>query len=108
MLQTKEIIEIAKRYIEIVTRGEGDIFPSYIEFGMGIMFNYQSKAFIEGNKKALWFGDPPPFIIEKECGLIYHILNEDISEEQLIVQFLSNIIQGSSLAEISNKFSEES
>ncbi len=109
MLKIEKVVEIAQNYIETVTREEGAIFPNFRDFGTGIIFSYQSKDFIKGNKKALWLGNHQPFIVEKKKGLIYHLFREPNTEEELINKFLSNKIdeEGLSLAEVYEKFDKK-
>ena len=98
MLSQKEMVRIAATYIEIVTKEEGAIFPDYKVFEEGIIFNYQSKEFVNTGKKG-WFGGYCGFIIGKDKGLIYHDIKGPIemNDEKLKKRFQANKIQGISL-----------
>jgi hypothetical protein len=99
MIETTELVKIARKYIETVTRKEGDIFPDYFLFEKGIVFNYQNKEFIKsGERGKRWLGCLQPFIVSKSNGLIYHLFKSDNSEKELIRKFLSNKIKGISLS----------
>lgn len=104
MLKIKDVINIARSYINIVTKNEGDIFNDFSDFGTGIIFHYQNKEFIGGNKKAMWFGELSPFIVSKKDGTIYHLFKDSISDKGLIKKFIAKEITGISLCEIKKKF----
>jgi len=107
MLNQEKIVKIATTYVEIVTKGEGAIFPDYVAFESGITFNYQGKEFvINGDKKGRWFGGYSGFIVGKEKGLIYHDIRGPIemNDEKLKKRFLANKIPAVSLSGIRAKF----
>lgn len=85
MLSNAQIVRIAKIYISNVSNGELMIFPDFLDFGSGILFNYQSKEFIETGNGIL-YGSHNPFIIRKQDGLIFHDLKNTFSSEQDLIR----------------------
>jgi len=107
MLNQTEIVTIATTYIEIVTEGEGAIFPDYKVFEKGIIFNYQNKEFVATrNRQFLWIGGHCGFIVDNEKGLIYHDIRGpmEMNDEKLKKRFLANKIPAVSLSGIKAKF----
>ena len=105
MLKQKEIIAIAAAYVEIVTKEEGAIFLDYKFFEKGIIFNYQSKDFVNSGKNG-WFGGYSGFIVDNKKGLIYQDFRGpmEMNDEKLKNRFLANKIPAVSLSGIKAKF----
>jgi len=105
MLNQEKIVRIATTYIEIVTKGEGAIFPDFKVFEKGIIFNYQTKDFVTTGKN-LWFGGYFGFIVENEKGLIYQDFRGpmEMNDEKLKKRFLANKIPAVSLSGMKAKF----
>lgn len=105
MLNQKEIVTIATNYVDIVTKGEGTIFPTYQVFDKGIIFNYQSKDFVTTGKNS-WFGGYCGFIVDNKKGLIYHDIRGpmEMNDEKLKKRFLENKIPAVSLSGIKARF----